>query len=222
MINHSCYIIGIYECRILCLMMKTTLSGCPLFFHANCKRILDWDAVGAVPLKLSTISIRESFFPVWVNRGGLNLDSKLDDLFRQELSHIEWEKSSSTKWSQMFLHSEENRFLHDILRWGSGLSRLQRDYPDLLPEILYRSPEKLALAESAWNYLAQRLYTSAGVEPPDYPQLIEIQEGLGLYGRSQFARILHRLKRNVLKRWNVMVDKLRSKFRRIWKKTCEK
>ena len=97
-------------------MMRIMLLGYhPFCFHANCKSIIDWDGVAAVPLKLSTISIAESFFPEHLQKLGLKLDTKLDVLFQQELSCIEWEKSSFTKWSQMFLHSKENKFLFDIL-----------------------------------------------------------------------------------------------------------
>ncbi len=138
MINHSCYIIGTCECRILCLMTRIMLLGYhPFCFHANRKSILDWDGVAAVPLKLSTISIAQSFFPERLQKLGLKLDAKLDILF----------------------------------------------------------------------------------QVPEYPQYLEIQEALGLYGRSKFERNLRRLKRNGLKRWNVFIDKFWPKLPRIWKKS---
>ena len=114
----------------------------------------------------------------------------------------------------MFLHSKENRFLFDILRLGHGFPRLRKDYPELLAEILYRSSETLPLAESEWTTFADEFYITLGLEVPEYPQYLEIQEALGLYGRSQFERILRRLKRNGLKRWNVFVDKIWPKIRK--------
>lgn len=171
--------------------------------------------MAAIPLKLSAISIAESFFPEPFQKLGLKLDSELDDLFRQELSRIEWEKSSSTQWSRMFLHSRENTFLFDMLRLGHGLTILRKDYPDILADALYRSSETLALAESEWMKFADEFFTSRGFQVPEYPQYVEIQEALGLYGRSRFERILRKLKRNGSKRWNVFVDKIRSKCERI-------
>ena len=88
-ISHSYYIIGTCECRMLCLMTRITLLGYnPFCFYAYWKSILDWDGVAAVPLKLSTISIAQSFFPEDLQKLGLKLDTKLDVLFRQELSRI--------------------------------------------------------------------------------------------------------------------------------------
>jgi len=121
----------------------------------------------------------------------------------------------------MFLHSKENRFLLDILRLGHGLSTLRKDYPDLLAETLSRSSETLALAKSEWTAFVNEFYIGSGLQVPEYPQYVEIQEALGLYGRSQFERILRRLKRNGLKRWNVFVDKIWPKVWRIWKKSRE-
>src|SRR5438046_7793714 len=133
----------------------------PLFFRSNCKSILDWDGVAAVPMKLSAISIAQSFIPPHYQNLGWKLDPKLNLLFHQELSRIEWEKSSSRQWSQMFRHSKENQFLFDILRLGSSFSRLQDSYPDLFAEALYRSPETLTLAKSEWTTFANQFYTDA-------------------------------------------------------------
>ena len=199
-------------------MMRIMLLGYhPFCFYTNCKSILDWDGVAAVPLKLSTISIAQSFFPEDIQKLGLKLDTKLDVLFQQELSRIEWERSSSTQWSQMFLHSKENQFLFNMLRFGHPLSTLRKDYPDLMAEALYRSSETLALAESEWKAFVDDYYIASGLQLPAYPQYVEVQEALGLYGRSQFERTLRRLKRNGLKRWNMFVDKIWPKVRRIWK-----
>lgn len=171
--------------------------------------------MAAVPLKLSAISIAQSFFPERLQKLGLKLDAKLDVLFRQELSRIEREKSLSMQWSQMFLHSKENRFLFDILRLGHNLSTLRKDYPDLLAEALYRSSKTLILAKSEWTTFVNEFYINSYLQVPEYSQYVEIQEALGLYGRSQFERILRKLKRNVLKRWNMLVDNIWTKIQGI-------
>jgi hypothetical protein len=168
------------------------------------RRIIDWDDVGAVPLKLSAISIAQSFFP---KESEIKLDDNLDELFKQELSRIEQERKLSSEWPQMFVHSKENLLLFDILRLGNGFTELRKNHASLLIEILRRSTEKLALAETEWKAFAHEFYIDQGLPIPDYPQFIEIQESLGLYGHSRLERIFWRFKRSLLKRWNVFFDK---------------
>jgi len=169
--------------------------------------IVDWDNVGAVPLKLSAVSIAESFFPQGFGLLGCKLDNNLDDLFQQELRRIELEKSSSTEWSQMFLHSKENIFLFEILLTDHKFLELREIYPDLLAQVLYRSSENLALAASEWRAFASQLYLDRNCTIPDYPDFVEIQEALGIYGRSKVERWLWKLRRNVLRLWNIFIDK---------------
>jgi len=59
-----CCIIGICECRISWLTtMKTWLRKQFLCSPPDWNSIIDWDDVGAVPLRLSQISIAEPFVP---------------------------------------------------------------------------------------------------------------------------------------------------------------
>jgi hypothetical protein len=105
--------------------------------------------VSASPLKLSAISINDL---MWVDDmqnsdiiSEIKLDSKRVQFFQSELSRLEQESFASTKWSQMFLHSKENRFLFFLLRPRKG-AYLRREYPEILSEALYRSHETLGLA----------------------------------------------------------------------------
>ena len=133
--------------------------------------------MGAVPIKLSAISIAE--FPL---AAGSGIKFKLDKLFQQKLTCIEREGSSSTKLSQMFLHSKENSFLVDILRFGHSFKTLRKNHPELLTEALQRSPENLAGAASEWRAFVDEFYGNQGIPVSDYPQYVEIQEALGMYG----------------------------------------
>jgi hypothetical protein len=169
--------------------------------------IIDWDDVGAVPLKLSAVSIAESFFPQGFEILGCKLDGNLDDLFQRELRRIEQEKSSSTEWSQMFLHSRENLFLFEILLTNRSFLELREIYPDLLAQALCRSSENLALVASEWRAFASRFYLDRNHTIPDYPDFVEIQESLGIYGRSRLERWVRKLRRNGLRQWNIFIDK---------------
>ena len=169
--------------------------------------VIDWDDVGAVPLKVSAVSIAESFFPQGFEILGCKLDSNLDDLFQRELRRIEQEKSSSTEWSQMFMHSRENLFLFEILLTDRNFLQLRKIYPDLLAQALCRSSENIALVASEWRAFASRFYLDINYTIPDYPDLVEIQESLGIYGRSKLERWSRKLRRNALRQWNIFIDK---------------
>ena len=186
--------------------MKTVicLRKSPVCPQANsAKSVIDWDDVSAVPLKLSAISIRES---LW-NGQEIKLDNEQAQLFQHELGRIE-QNSSSHEWSQMFLHSKENKFLSDILRPREALSfaALRLLYRELLAEALHRTPETLELAASEWKAFTDETFRNRGRPVPDWPQYVEIQEALGLRGRSSFERTLRKLKRTTQKRLDVLWD----------------
>jgi hypothetical protein len=178
----------------------------------NSASIIDWDDVGAVPLKLSAISIKEFLLPT----SRFILDSNQDILFQSELHRIEREKLSSTEWSRMFLKSKENAFLNNLLqpRQGCTFVKLQQKYPKFMADALDRSPEALNLAASEWKYFTYDVFESRGIPVPDLPQYVEIQEGLGIYGRSNFERTLRKLKRASQKWLNVVWYKFRRGFQR--------
>jgi hypothetical protein len=174
---------------------------------ANFKSIIDWDDIGAVPLKLSAISIAESFVTFG---SGYKLDPEMDDLFRQELHRIEEENSGTTKWSQMFSYSRENVFLFDILRLGFDFISLRKNHPDYLAEALRRNPDTLSRAATEWKIFTQEKYFDYNLSVPNYPLFIEIQEALGLSGKSKLERLFRRIRRNTQKRWAVLVDKFKT------------
>src|SRR5947207_164744 len=113
-----------------------------------CKRIIDWDDVSAMPIKLSAIGIAESFFrsdPMY------SLDLRNAHFFQTELTRIEQQKSSLTKLSQMFLYSREHMFLYEILSQSVSFRFLRWRHSQLLTGALQRSSETIALAASEWD-----------------------------------------------------------------------
>lgn len=81
-------------------------------------------------------------------------------------------------------------FLREILFHGANLDFLNRRYPELLLEALERSSENLALAASLWTEFSHTFFTSRDRGVPDLPLYVEIQEGLGIYGRGWIERFL--------------------------------
>jgi len=172
--------------------------------QTNTKSIVDWDNVAAVPLKLSALSIEESFWEA----PEVKLDRKQARLFQSELNRIERKKSFSTEWSQMFQQSKENEFLFDILRSGCDIADLRWKYREFLTEALHRSQETIKQAASEWEAFVDEFFRNKGRVIPDWPQYVEIQEGVGIYGPWR------RLKRRALKWWNVLWDELRQNGRK--------
>ena len=147
-----------------------------------------------VPWKLAAISLEET----------LILDSTQIQFFRRELSRIEWEQSSSTEFSQMLQKSEENSFLYNIVlpHTISNVRDLWKLYPDLYKEAISPSDEGVELAAKEWSRFTEQVYHKYNLSIPTRPIYTEIQEHLGLYGRTQLERKLRRMKMITYRRWN--------------------
>jgi hypothetical protein len=152
---------------------------------------------------LSAISIAESLD---IRKSGLELDLEVDDLFKQELHRLELQNSSSATWSQMFTHSRKNLFVFDVVRIGCNFAKLKEVHPDLFSEALARNSMRIDQAATEWKSFIEGKYSSKGLVIPDYPQFIQIQEALGLYGQSKLERTLRRIKSRIRKCWYVIVD----------------
>jgi hypothetical protein len=137
-----------------------------------------------------------------------SLDDENVQFFNSELTRVELERSSSTNLSQMYLHSEENLFLSEILFRRVDFRFLRWRHPLLLLEALRRSPETIAMAALLWAEFSNLFYIGRGRPVPDLPQYVEIQEGLGIYGRSPIERSLRKFKRRFAKHANVFLNKM--------------
>jgi hypothetical protein len=158
--------------------------------------------VRAVPFKLSAWLRTEAFY------SNSEMSSDLEKFFYYTIQGIELEKTSSTTISDMYKFSQENRFLWLIVGpVVMDLRRLHREYPELVDEALERSPENLASAAREWKSFASH-WNNPGDPIPDHPSFVEIQEGLGLYGRTPLERSLRRIKRTAQKRLNVLIWRL--------------
>ena len=159
----------------------------------------------AVPVKLSAWLRAEAFYGA--NRNA-EMSSDVEKLFYYTLQRIEREKASSTMISDMYKFSQENHFLWLIVGpIVMDLRHLHREYPELVDEALERSPENLASAARERNSFAYP-WNNRGDPIPDHPSFVEIQEGLGLYGRTPLERSLRRIKRTAQKRLNVFIWRL--------------
>jgi hypothetical protein len=113
---------------------------------------------------------------------------------------MEEKTSRSTNFSQMLLHTRENMFLSDILLQGVKLETLRWSHPEILSNALQWSSENMEMAASLWAEFSNLFYTSRGRQVPELPLFVEIQEGLGVYGRGPIEKCL--------RKFNVLLDKL--------------
>ena len=107
------------------------------------------------PLKVASISIGDKLFQT---NPRATLASDQDTHFRKELRRIEQERSNSSRLSRLFMDSEENRFLSDILTRARSFRNIQEDHPRILREAIGRTPQAIAMAAAEWNAFAEEFY----------------------------------------------------------------
>jgi len=127
--------------------------------------------------------------------------------FQTELSRME-QTTSSTNLSQMLMHSRENMFLSEVLLRSADFRFLRWRHSEILSKALRRSSENMAMASSQWGEFSNLFYISRGRPVPKIPLYVEIQEGLGVYGRGPLERFLRKCRRGLEKRLNVWLDKV--------------
>jgi hypothetical protein len=131
--------------------------------------------------------------------------------FRQEITRLEKERLQGAPWlSHHLLNSRENLFLFDVLRprIGSTFAGLAIKYPDLLSLALKRSPGTWKSAAAEWEYFVS-LIGEAGAPYLQTPFYVEIQEGLGLYGRNVLERFVRMIKRRGYSKWKRLLHRFR-------------
>ena len=166
-----------------------------LEFRSTCQRFL-WQSPSGVRIQC---------------RYSLNKENV--QFFQTELIRIEQQTSPSSNLSHMLLHSREHMFLREILLHCVDFQFLKLRHPELLSEALERSSENMAVAASLWAEFSNMFYTSRGLSVPDLPLYVEIQEGLGIYGRGCIERFVRKIKRKFAKSLNVFLDKFFSRSR---------
>jgi hypothetical protein len=71
---------------------------------------------------------------------------------------------------------------------------LQKYYPELLKNALEYSPKSLAKAGAEWETFTHRFFINRGRPVPDWPLYVQIQEGLGIYGKTSVHRLVRSMK----------------------------
>lgn len=148
--------------------------------------MFDWDGVLTVPLKLAGITLEDLLFPE-IETAGNGVVIKMDPgqklQFLERYISLENSRGDMNRLSPYFNESLENRFLdlllvHDwvVLQFGVFKSF----YPEIYANATERTPEALAAAAALWNEVTEIRFLNKNRPIPDWPQLIEMQVGLGI------------------------------------------
>jgi hypothetical protein len=154
-----------------------------------------------MPLKMTAFSLKDRFFH-YPNSDThkLYLNKTQDAIFFKELRRIESEHLSSDYLSTLCQDSTRNLFLYYLYAYGhvNDLEVFRGvGFSQFVDDLLDRSPERLARASSEWKLFSQKFFINRGRPVPDWAMYMEIQEELGIYGKSRLHRLRRVLKRKV-------------------------
>jgi hypothetical protein len=185
--------------------------------------VIDWDNVEPVPMKLCAISLGDRLSTLhgeWdVDGYHSDLVPDQDELYRQTILRIEDNMTSNHDLSQLYLVSRENLVLSRIFAHLWDLPLLMKHYEDILAEPLTRSPKNLEAARAQWDNLVDVRFRKRGRGLPDWPNFIEIQEGLEIYGSRLKRRIKRMWQKQVFRTVNVLSAEF-PKWKWAAKKRC--
>jgi hypothetical protein len=159
---------------------------------------------------MSTMTLKDRFFdPNFIHLNIHKVTVSHSQSFAAEFERMERQRPSSNNLSQLYDHNSRlSLFLDRILVRGHTLPQLELAFPELLRDGLQSSPDVLSHVSSEWQSFAEEFFISRGRPVPDWPQYVEIKEGLGIYGRTKYHRQGRKLKQAVQRR-------LKSVFHRL-------
>jgi hypothetical protein len=148
--------------------------------------VFDWDGVSTVPLKLAGIALDDLLFPELEFQGGervTKMDPAQKNLFLERYISLENTRGNVKELSPYFNTSLENRFLNLLLVQDLivlHFAGFEQAYPEFYAKATERTPQALAAATALWNEVTERNFLSQNRPIPDWPQLVEMQVGLGI------------------------------------------
>lgn len=134
------------------------------------------------------------------------------ELFQDEFELIEYQQSSSNQLSQLYHQSELSLFLIRISIWGWRLPALQLYFPKLLVKAPDKSPATLSGIASEYESLAIEFFHKSRPPVADWPQFVEIQQGLEIYGKTGYHRLCRKVKMNAQRQLKYIFDQISGYF----------
>lgn len=140
------------------------------------------------------------------------LTPSLATFFRQELSRIEQERSSSQSLSQLYLHSKENQLLGMAALTFSDFKKVKSHHRRTLAKALNRSQEAMDGARSEWEKFTRAFFKNQGRPVPDWPLYVGVQEALGIYGTTERHVMWRNLKRRLQDKFQTIFSQLSRQY----------
>jgi hypothetical protein len=169
--------------------------------------------VEATPLDLARAPLIRRLFPTSLST---DVNNKKEALYVETLRQLQEERSALGHQSTMDVDlsqcSETSHFLLLLLRYGIPLKTLEIWAPNTLKEALQRTPETLTRATGVWKDMTDRFFRNLGRPVPDWPGFVEIQEELGIYGKTAIHRAARRITRRAQMVGKRVIHELRLKF----------
>jgi len=143
------------------------------------------------------------------------------DQFRKTRERLQREdiELRNAQFYQSPIGSNEAFFIYYLLLWG--LDDAIKAFPELLREVIQTAAKDPARIAAEWHSFANEFYTSRGRPIPDWDQYIEIQEELGLIRKTQFRRVIRRVKKKAQKVLKTVLDQVCISFPN-WKEGSRK
>jgi hypothetical protein len=111
------------------------------------------------------------------------MDPAQKSQFLERYISLESTRGNINELSPYFNTSLENRFLNLLLVQDLivlHFAALEQAYPEFYAKATERTPQALAAATALWNEVTERNFLSQNRPIPDWPQLVEMQVGLGI------------------------------------------
>lgn len=184
---------------------RTLYSWSELIF-----RIVDWEHVGLIPLRLSALMFQERLyqpFYLWYNISISDFHVSNAEKFEDEIRRLAVWNNNTQPLTELQYPDYENLFL-SFLYQGLSLSDLNLSFPRLVEEVLLPSAEQRADFVLEWNNFASEFYINLGRPVPERPAYIYIQESLGIVGRGKYYELYRKFRRAAQEKLKVLFDRL--------------
>jgi hypothetical protein len=167
-------------------------------------RVIDLDLLKAVPVCLCPRSPEQLFFrPEYVeddNSIASTFHIERSELFQEQFNKLQRHQSEFVyqNFFQKSLRGVERFFIQYLFE--NQLAATIDAFPDMVWEVIRNSTKTPLRIKYEWESFVTEFFTSRGRAIPNWDRYIEVQEGLGLIGKSdRRARVLKRKAQEVLK-----------------------
>ena len=135
------------------------------------------------------MSLKDHYFLGGHDGSGAETLDWMSQVFQMELERLDQAFPASQRFAHLYYNtSQEAMLLGWIIDKTADVETLRKVNATLVDEILDRSPENLSRITAQWQSFTDVFFIRRGRPVPEWRQYVEIQEALGLVGRSSYNR----------------------------------